>query len=493
MGKRMLGMLNCILALAVGLLPAVGAAESGVVQTIVEATCTEPGYILTTDHAAGTTQVENLPATGHDFGDWIPDDGADTRSRMCSVCGFSETLRNSTVSMEKMPRLFLTGSMEGINKKNKVALEAEYSGPDQSFSCYAIMTLQGHSTYGCPKHNYTVRFYDDDQSVAKHKLRFRNWKKEHKYILKANYYDLSQCRNLVAARIWSDMAACRDNLSPRIAALPCYGAVDGFPVEVYLNGEYFGLYTMNLHKDDDLYGMKEGERSALVICNYETTDESLFRAPAVFAPDYSSDWEIEFSGTGDEAWVRDSFNDLIDFVMNSPDKEFRKQLGKRLDVDAAIDYLIFIYALGLPNSGAKDLVMLNYGGAWIPSAYDMDEAFGLNPDAASYLTPGEFLPQKRGDAWVSGTGSLLWDRLLNLFGDELRERYAELRRDVLSEERITALVEEFTGNIPEPCYDMDLNLYPDRPIADPDMKTQICDYISPRFGMLDLILEVDAA
>lgn len=484
------------LALAIALLllclPAAAPAEqSGLVSTVVEPTCTEAGYILTTDPAAGSTTVQNLPAVGHSFTPWQPDAAGNTESRSCTVCGFRESLRISTIPEEDMPRLYLTGSLEGIGKKNKVVLEAAYTAPDRQFDCYAVLTMQGHSTFGCPKHNYTIRFYRDRDEHRKHKVTFRNWGEEHKYILKANYYDLSACRNLVGAQLWSRMTATRQGLSPRLAALPLLGAVDGFPVEVYLNGEYFGLYTLNLHKDDDLYGMGEGEETALAICNRSTTGEALFRAPAAFLEDYSSDWEIEYCGTLDEAWARDSFNSLIHFVMESSDETFRRELHTKLDVDAAIDYLLFIYALGLPDSCAKDLVMLHFDGVWIPSAYDMDEAFGLDADKGVYLSSDAFLPCREGGVWSSGTGSLLWDRLLNGFEQEIRARYRQLRATLLTEESLLSLVESFVGSIPEACYDRDRNLYPARPLADSDMQAQITDYITKRFGYLDLVLEAE--
>ena len=132
--------------------------------------------------------------------------------------------------------------------------------------------------------------------------------------------------------------------------------------------------------------------------------------------------------------------------------------------------------------------MLNYGDVWIPSAYDMDEAFGLNANDAAYLAPDEFIPVQTDGVWSSGTGSLLWDRLLNAYFGKICLRYAFPRRDVLSQEKVIVMVEEFVGGIPEMRYDMDMNRYPDRPIQDMDMKTQITDYIVQRFAVLDAIL-----
>ncbi len=350
------------------------------------------------------------------------------------------------------------------------------------------MTLQGHSTMGLNKPNYTVRFYDDAAGNEKHKIVFEGWRREHKYILKADYYDVTQSRNLIGAEIWREILKTRDVLNPRIAALPTLGAVDGFPVSVWLNGEFLGLYTMCLHKDDDLFDMKDGEQAALLICNEFTEDEAGFRAPAELDEEGVHNWELEFCGTQDWTWVRESFNDLIAFVGSSTDEEFRQDLEKYLDVDSAIDYLILIYTLGLDSSGTKDLVMLNFGDEWIPSAYDMDEAFGmqhLSFDAEE--TCVEFLPELENGVWTSDTGSLLWDRLLQCFEPEIRERYAELRNTVLSAKNLLSLTELITGKIPAPLYLRDADHYPGRPDSS-RMIRQIKTYIPERLAALDSIL-----
>lgn len=446
-------------------------------------TCTENGYISHIDQ--GTTIIEEIPALGHTFGEWILSADGMYNTRICQVCGYLENIHINTIPENHLPRLDLYGNMEGIGKKSKVVLEASFTSLDQSFHCYGILTLQGHSTYGMPKKNYTIRFYDDQRGNVKHKVYFRNWSKEHKYILKANYTDLTQCRNLVGANLWTEMVQSRNNVSNRIRELPTYGAVDGFPIAVYLNDGFFGLYTLNLHKDDDLYHMRSGKPEAILICNKQTEPESLFRSPATFTTDHSSDWEIEYCGTEDETWAAESFNELVFFVMNSNDQEFREHLCEHLDVDAAIDYLIFLYTLGLQNGGAKDLVMISFGDLWIPSAYDMDDGFGLDSANEAYLSPAEFLPQKVNGTWDSGTGSLLWDRLLENYTDTITDRYWVLRKEILTEESLLNRVQSFVSQIPESFFDYDYYLYPQRPVQDLYMLDQIKQYIHNRIPILD--------
>ena len=479
--------MTAVFVLAIMMMQYCCSAFAETITTRTEPTCTEAGQILTEDTETHVVKAETIPALGHSFGEWEKIPNSNYEERICTVCGYTERQLSESKEERAAARLELTGDMLGINKKNRVTLHAAFTGEGESFSCYAIMTLQGHSTLGLDKPNYTVRFYDDAEGKVKHKLQFMDWQKEHKYILKADYYDVTQCRNLAGARLWREVTATRENLNPRIASLPTLGAVDGFPVSVWLNGEFLGLYTLCLHKDDDLFAMEEGEQAAILICNAHTEDEAEFRAPAELDEDGIHDWEIEFCGTGEWVWAKDSFNDFISFVMHSSDEEFKAKLPAYLDVDAAIDYLIFIYTLGLRNSGVKDLVLVTFGDGWIPSAYDMDEAFGLMPKGEGSYAPDDFLPDCVNGVWTSGTDSLLWDRLLQNYEDEIRERYLELRKGPLSEQSILSVTDSLSKSIPQSLYLRDAERYPGRPTAD-EMMEQIHRYLNERLPALDSVL-----
>ena len=485
--KRRIMLLMLLVLLALALPLTAGTETKSGTFSASEPTCTESGYSVIEEQ--GVIHFEEIPAIGHQFSSWMIDQEANAKTHICQRCGYQETIRLSSIPEDSIPKLEMNGSLDGIGKKSKVVLSVTYTDSEQSFQCYGILTLQGHSTFGLEKKNYTLRFYDDATGEKKHRVVFRNWNKEHKYILKANYIDVSQCRNLVGAEIWSSIVQTRTVIPDRLSCLPTFGAVDSFPIAVYLNGDFYGLYTLNLHKDDDLYQMKKGKQEALLICNAQTADEALFRSAAMFADDYTSDWEVEFCGTEDASWAQERFNQFISFVMNSSDQEFREHLDDYLDVDAAIDYLIFIYALGLKDSGAKNLVILSFGDQWIPSAYDMDEAFGLDAEDSAYRNPEAFLPSLSNGTWDSGTGSLLWDRILNHFFEQLKERYLDLRGGPLSDDSLLSRYHSYISQIPESFFDYDWYLYPGRLFRFWEMEQQIEQYIPARMAILDELFE----
>ena len=368
-----------------------------------------------------------------------------------------------------------------------ITAEFEDNGQNISFQSYATLKHQGHSSLGYSKKNFTLKFFRDENRTEKYKFSFSHWNKESKYILKANYADPSLCRNLVCADVWAELCASRASLPARMRSLSNYGAVDGFPVALYLNDQFYGLYTMNLHKDDDLFGMQKGERHAIMICNASGSAEARFRAPTEFSD--NSTWEVEFCGTENTAWAKEQLNELIQFVMTADDAQFRAQLGQHLDVDSAIDYLLAIYALGLPAHGMKDLVLISYGSVWIPSLYDMEDGFGLFHDGSGAYDASEFLPVRAKDGWDSATGNLLWDRLLDNFEDEIIQRYAVLRKTVFTPDGLCARISSFTDAISDELYAADAARNP-LPFIDPITKDQMFNYIQTRLPALDKIFGI---
>lgn len=459
--------------------PVSGSPLSNEKATVVEATCTEAGYTLFENTSDGSIRIEDgAPAAGHDFFD------ADNK-RICRVCGYEEP----AVTPQMIARIDLTGDMTGISKNQRVTLTFDFFNETHDFSCYSFTSWQGHSSLSNSKKNYTIRLFRNQALTDKYRLTFNDWQLEHKYVLKANYNDVTQSRNLICARLWGQMAETRGSLPQRLRLTSNYGAVDGFPAAVWVNGEFHGLYTMNLHKDDDLYSMYQSGRDAIMICNAQTMDEAFFRAEAAFKEDIS-DWEVEFSAPDQTAWAQEHFNRMIRFVMESDDETFRMHLHDYLDVDAAIDYLLFMYAAGLTDSAAKDLVMITYdGGPWIATVYDMEDAFGLSADGSRAAAADFFLPTIQNGIWQSNTGSLLWDRLLQNFGTEICTRYQLLRRDALSQENMAAQAKAVLDSVPEHLIEADMALYPDRPMIE-DPSGQILNYIGQRLPILDDIFSL---
>ena len=457
-------------------------------KKVIPATCLSGGYTLYTDLETGeVTMADIVPALGHSFSDWQTEAEfallkAGSRSRSCVTCGATE--HENIYQMQTIPVIALEGSLDGIGKKNEVPVQALFQSSERTFSSYATVKYQGHSSLHYPKKNFTLKFWKDAQANEKDKLTFSHWNAENKYILKADYIDPTMCRNLICANVWAAVTENRENRPVEFTELSNYGAVDGFPAALYINGTFEGLYNMNLHKDDDLFGMSDGAEHAIMIVNDPNGPEAFFKGEAVFGE--SSAWEVEFCGTENTDWAKQKLNELITFVMESDDETFRRELSDYLDVNSAIDYLLSIYVLGLTNHGADELILVCYGSdmPWVASMYDMETGFGLSADGKQFLSAEEFLPVLTDGVWVSGTQNLLWDRLLQNFTPQIASRYQALRQSVFTPEALKARVTDFTGAIPRSLYEANDAVcqgYPESAVG----IAQILRYIDERIQMTD--------
>jgi len=467
----------------------VSSAETYVISTIAP-TCTKDGYVVATSEDDTFVQIlKTVPAAGHVFSDAVVQEPVDAancgyRERHCLQCPFIE--KNPIYPECTIARLCLYGDLTGIGKKSEVPVTVSFDGEGQSVDCYGLLKYQGHTSMVYDKKNYTLKLFKDAEHTDKNKLKFFDWKKEHKYILKANYIDASTCRNLVCADIWSEMVACRQGYHPRLDDSSNMGATDGFPLALYLNDEFLGLYTFTLHRDDDLFDMEDGQRDGILVANTAQSDSAFFKAPATF--ESGDDWEVEFSGTEDTTWAEDKLNALIEFVLTSSDSDFYENLDQHLDVNSALDYLIAIYSLGLTNSGAKNITLATYeDGVLFFSLCDMENAFGLSTTGESFYSPSEYLPECINGRWDSATKSLLWDRLLQAFLPELCSRYGELRQSILTADHICGKVADYMAPISQDFYSANQTLYPEMPQISIPHEDQIEAYVLQRLLLLDEI------
>ena len=405
---------------------------------------------------------------------------------VCSVCHSASTERVIPAHVTTMPILYMDGNYTAAtNAKNEVKMSVVYTTPEgEILTAYALIKVQGSSSTAYPKKNYTIKFYKDEDCTSKLKIDL-GWGKESKYCLKANWIDYTQARNIVSCRLWSDMVATRpvSDIQARLAGLPTNaGAIDGFPVAIYMNDEFYGLYTMNVPKDEWMFGMDDCETEALLAADdWLNTDFSVlldgFEENS--AGDYVSNnggWELKYFGTekttGSTEWVTESFNDLIRFCQENDGEAFRTGISQYLDVDSAIDYLILLYAIYMRDNGSKNMLWATYDGkVWIPSVYDQDGTFGMVWDGKRYAKADEALPYVKDDGSIDanyklGSGYfLLWDRMLNCFTEEILIRYKELREGVLSVEHIVATFEEFRACTPESIYEADFDIWADERTA----------------------------
>ena len=351
-----------------------------------------------------------------------------------------------------MPRIYFS---EGTLPTTKTAtvMKFDYYSKTAAYHGYVDIKCQGTSSMSYPKKNFTIKSYKDKDKTKKLKIDFKGWGEQTKFCLKANWIDITHARNVVSARLWGDVVKTRSDYATALPELlrtsPNQGAIDGFPVLVYANGVYQGRYTLNIPKDGWMSNMDDALDTHCILCG-ENYGSGCFRAAPVID---GTDWSDELHDVV-PATIKTSWTNVINFVMTSSDAEFKANLSNYFDVNSLIDYLLYgIVSTGLDAFGKNQIYFTYDGIKWIASMYDLDSTWGLWWNGQSFVSTSyareEFQDLKDEGNGVTKQGNLLYLRLQQLFIPQLKTRYTELRKDVLSVSHIIQKFEEFNDICPK--------------------------------------------
>ena len=350
-----------------------------------------------------------------------------------------------------MPKVFFYGNALPTTKDN-VNLTMEYISNTAKFRSFVKLKCQGNSSMGYAKKNFTINMYSDEARKTKLKKDFKGWGAQSKFCLKANYVDTTHTRNISGARISYDMVASRPDseFKQQLLTAPRNGAIDGFPIKLYFNGEFYGIYTWNIPKDGWMFNMDKTNPNHMVLCaeqnnNGSTVNDNVLRCEFRKEWDGSdgTSWSIEF-GTYSDA-LKNSFNRCVNFVMTATDAEFKANIGDYFDLYSLLDYYCFSYLVAHIDGLAKNLLMATYDGViWGACLYDMDSIYGADWQGTQFKATNIQCPEQ-----YQETNSLLWQRIESCFPVELYARYLELRQGALSLSNIIKHVEEIYDVIPD--------------------------------------------
>lgn len=408
----------------------------------------------------------------------------------CSVC-HNETQDTIQVSDINIPILSFCGDISGMSKENKVLVSVAYDDGIKKIDCGATLKWQGASSLVYPKKNYTMQLLESGSDKKKKVELNSDWGKQSKYCLKANYIDYSQARNVVSGQIYRDIVHTRD-FNEEIESLKNGGVVDGFPVVIFINSKYQGLYTLNIPKDKWMFGMDDDNEDDDIITKQALlmgdtwTDSTKLKEE--ISDDYiSSGFELEYCSTEDtigDDWVVESFNNMIDFINTSNGKDFIEGIENYISLERTIDSMIYTLFIMATDNTSKNILWVTYDGFhWFSSMYDMDSTWGLSWDG-SIGTSAE-------TTWLGYlTGNNLWKKIFENFSEKVIERYFQLRETILLEENLINKFTQFDNKIPGIIREAEKEKWYEVPSIETNNLEQIIDFIYKRCETLDELMLV---
>lgn len=340
------------------------------------------------------------------------------------------------------------GNHATMTKDIKQWINVVYVSPDvekygPSFDLICQTAWQGTSSLQYPVKNYKLKTYEyetdeegnpintnDPSTFKKVKLdmfgaRDGNGFKENVFCMKADYMDSSHCRNTGTARLVNDFLFDGHPNPAKQADPMTRDTINGFPVQLYVNGEWYGVYNFNHDKScTKTLGLEthEGTVRWEIKANSNTSEGAFHKTweegnitdiykkilsdfEIVYDEDAFGSWDIvddelilEDDATGeydvtkyyDELNIpyegetvignyRDyailSFARFIQFVADTEDEEeYREKSPQYFDVEQACRYYLNVLTLGMIDNFAKNCIVNMYGDdIWWFSFYDMDK------------------------------------------------------------------------------------------------------------------------
>ncbi len=344
------------------------------------------------------------------------------------ICGECTNCKDYDSSY--FPRLSFSGNMTNMTSKKDVRnISFEYTNKQHKITGVAQIKVQGTSSLAYAKKNYTINFYENATYTEEMGVDV-GWGLQSEYCLKANWIDKTHSRNVVTAKLAGEVQKKYELLN----VAPNNGAIDGFPVQVYINGQFHGIYTMNIPKSAWMFGMDENNPNHIVICGEDWSDPVLFKD---IPTDFSS-WGVEVGPENDETLAK--IQRLVAFVRDSSDEEFKANFGQYLNLDSTLNYYVMLTYCWLPDNAGKNMLLATYdGNVWYPSLYDLDTSWGTQWNGSGL------------DGYESSLlytdSSLLWKRVGKLYKEELAARYFELRSTILDTNYVMEKFNNFYDSI----------------------------------------------
>lgn len=391
----------------------------------------------------------------------------------------------TTFNPEKygIPVLYLWGNRIGTLKDKSQSLKNEVTYKFPHFHIQGTVKnfkVQGASSVNFPKKNYTLNL--DQDFVA-----FPEFGKQHKYVIKANYTDASQALNVVNAKLWGKIRATHYQVSdalqdnagnyltdnngnhiiaetdPQLSIGGNYGAVDGFPIAVYINDQYWGLYSFNIPKDDWMAKMPSEAGYAIV--------DTVWSPQGALQQEtnFKDQMELQFCGTKDTKWAQDSINTMIRAVMAHYDKaeDFDNAVSPLVDLDSAYDYYIYSVLLNNDDGIFRNYLLQTFNGKkWYFAAYDLDATFGRTPDFLEHTLASSNTNDWR-DHGVTFENVISSNRLMyqlwKFHETDILNRARDLINGVMSVSAVDTAFVDYVRKIPQIALNEEIKTWPGTP------------------------------
>ena len=391
----------------------------------------------------GTYDIKRLRIWGHAL---TSDEVLRTHIAAIDDLEKQEEVYNFNYNNTTLPRMDLFGDITNMTPYQTVDMRIQYTSPNEEKYGASFNTgiqnnpvkIQGTSSLQYVRHNYTIYLKDEFGSPMMYNpYGEANAMPDSVFCLKADYIESSHGNNTGMANFINDNVY-DTKLPPQLENPAMRTTIAGFPIVLYMNGEYLGVYNFNHDRySTESYGYDYKKYPNMLV--YEINSNSNTSAGAFYRYGdnvessaninerdyYARDFKLIYGNRTSDSDTYSEIKSLVEWVSVAEQDLFRETISEHFNKEYLFRYLLTVLMIGGVDSLGKNMKITTFDGrVWYPTFYDLDTCLGI--DNSGYLTIEPDVEIEEGS--FNTSNSNLWTKVMNFFASELKEEWALMRQ-----------------------------------------------------------------
>jgi hypothetical protein len=336
-----------------------------------------------------------------------------------------------TLYFTPLPIISITAT-DSIVDEPKILASLDYSDDEQTITSNIGIELRGASSLSFPKKTYDLEFWEDNTGDETQSFEFGEMRSDDDWILDALYNEPLRIRSYLANKLWLKIHTpyYKDDESKAKAG------ADVMYVELFLDGKYTGVYNLSEQVDKkqlklksyngdirgELYkGIHWGASTFSALPSFDNTN----RIWSGYEYKYPKESEVTDWG---------NVYNFTDFVMNSPESDFKSTIWDKFNKDNFSDYFLFVNLIRATDNLGKNIYLAKYkvDEPYFYAPWDLDGCFGTIWDGTQSNITNDIL--------TNGFMSRVIDVNPDSAFTHIAERWFDYRDSTFSNESLIGMV-----------------------------------------------------
>ena len=358
-----------------------------------------------------------------------------------------------------------------------------------TFTHQAGIKVRGKTAASFAKKSYAIEFCDSMGEEVD--LSLLGMRSDGDWILDAMYIDHARMRNRLCTDIWNAY-----NRIPHSAEEPkALNGTRGIFVEVFLNGEYNGLYCFTERVDRKQLKLKKYKETCRGVSYKAATWDNLM-GWCSYNPEASKEtllwngFEAEYPDVVEQiCW--DYLQAFLEFISPeyTSDEQFVSEVESYVHLDNVIDYTLLVNAVYAIDNIAKNVYLSIYNveddQRVFFTPWDLDATFGRTYEGSvinSYAFSGSV-------PFANVLIARLWDNDACNFRSRIKERWTELKSTTLSVDSVAERIRSYQSLFEESgAFAREQQLWPEKCSDIADEADFMIDWYAHNVTVMDSVL-----